>query len=318
MNTKETLPKPKNLALVAYHADCTDGFTSCWVTVRALQKIGYKTATLGMYYTPAGTEKLVAALKKYKFAKLIVVDFSLDINTLARLEHHFPHTKTTIIDHHKTAFERYSPEMEVLKYSTLGTKIHGATIELDNNESGASLCWKYFNMDIPQPKLIKYVRDYDLWRFDEGLATKYANKYIALQKKTLDNWDMLAYKFDDPANLGLIMDAGEQLQREHNKEVEKITMLYRSCLIESWEGVCVKCPYEYVSDVGHLLANVLHTYGLMYQVDEKKKEVKFSLRSSGEYDVTLIAKKFGGGGHKNAAGFTLPLEKARILLGGEL
>jgi len=34
--------------------------------------------------------------------------------------------------------------------------------------------------------------------------------------------------------------------------------------------------------------------------------IKISLRSSGDYDVALLAAKFGGGGHRNAAAFTLP------------
>ena len=29
-----------------------------------------------------------------------------------------------------------------------------------------------------------------------------------------------------------------------------------------------------------------------------------SLRSNGDYDVSAIAKAFGGGGHRNAAGFS--------------
>ena len=32
----------------------------------------------------------------------------------------------------------------------------------------------------------------------------------------------------------------------------------------------------------------------------------YSLRSNGEFDVSVIAKQFGGGGHRNAAGFEAP------------
>jgi nanoRNase/pAp phosphatase (c-di-AMP/oligoRNAs hydrolase) len=32
---------------------------------------------------------------------------------------------------------------------------------------------------------------------------------------------------------------------------------------------------------------------------------KISLRSIGEEDTTVISKSFGGGGHKNASGFTI-------------
>ncbi len=46
--------------------------------------------------------------------------------------------------------------------------------------------------------------------------------------------------------------------------------------------------------------------------DTEKGSVKVSLRSQGDIDVSQIAMKAGGGGHRGAAGFTLylPLEKA--------
>jgi nanoRNase/pAp phosphatase (c-di-AMP/oligoRNAs hydrolase) len=37
-----------------------------------------------------------------------------------------------------------------------------------------------------------------------------------------------------------------------------------------------------------------------------KGEVNVSLRSIGDYDVSAIAKTFGGGGHRNAAGLKIP------------
>jgi phosphoesterase RecJ-like protein len=45
---------------------------------------------------------------------------------------------------------------------------------------------------------------------------------------------------------------------------------------------------------------------------ERDGHVKVSLRGKGDVDVSRIAATFGGGGHPNAAGFTLagPLEGA--------
>ena len=40
--------------------------------------------------------------------------------------------------------------------------------------------------------------------------------------------------------------------------------------------------------------------------------VRISLRSRGAVDVCAIAEKFGGGGHKNAAGCTVTGELAEI------
>ena len=39
--------------------------------------------------------------------------------------------------------------------------------------------------------------------------------------------------------------------------------------------------------------------------DAKDNKYIHSIRSRGEVDVRVIAESFGGGGHKNSAGFTL-------------
>jgi phosphoesterase RecJ-like protein len=51
-------------------------------------------------------------------------------------------------------------------------------------------------------------------------------------------------------------------------------------------------------------------------VELKDGQFKCSLRSRGPVDVRTIAQKFGGGGHKMAAGVHLPgpLENARKLI----
>lgn len=49
-------------------------------------------------------------------------------------------------------------------------------------------------------------------------------------------------------------------------------------------------------------------------------KTKVSLRSKGQRDVNLLARRYGGGGHRNAAGIVIPLgmEDTLVQLGGEL
>ena len=47
--------------------------------------------------------------------------------------------------------------------------------------------------------------------------------------------------------------------------------------------------------------------GAVYRVMGKRVDV--SLYSVGEVDVAAIAERHGGGGHRNAAGFSVPLER---------
>ena len=70
-------------------------------------------------------------------------------------------------------------------------------------------------------------------------------------------------------------------------------------------------PYTLTSDAGHLMCVEPHEGSLAPFAacywDPPDGRV-FSLRSAeGGYDVSEIAKAYGGGGHKNAAGFTMPI-----------
>lgn len=58
------------------------------------------------------------------------------------------------------------------------------------------------------------------------------------------------------------------------------------------------------------IGNLPHTYlacgyKMVAILKEQDGEVRCSLRSKAEYDCTLVAEKFGGGGHKNASGCTI-------------
>lgn len=50
-------------------------------------------------------------------------------------------------------------------------------------------------------------------------------------------------------------------------------------------------------------------FAATYFVNDKGERI-YSLRSTGDFDVAEIAKKYGGGGHKNAAGFKVPNDEA--------
>ena len=42
-----------------------------------------------------------------------------------------------------------------------------------------------------------------------------------------------------------------------------------------------------------------------YQIPDRTKEVRCSFRTRGNLDATVLAGKFGGGGHRKAAGCTI-------------
>jgi len=311
MNTDNDLTKRK--VIVAYHANCLDGFTAAWVTTRALGAADCVCTLQEMEYTELSYHTLAAKVKELEPSLLYIVDFSVPLEFLSNLKRHCPKTITTILDHHKTAFENYVPHIEVTPDAYVTTNRHRARIVLDNAHSGAGLCWKYLMREAADSPLVAYVEDYDLWRFAFGDETKWVNKYLIDIPKTLGNWDILAEEFSDPKILIEILAKGEKLQEEHDREVRYIASKAKLISITGLEGLYIECPDKtLVSDVGHALAEKCGTFGAMtYKVEGGIRE--WSLRGVDAFDVSALAKVFGGGGHKGAAGFRAELDDSRIV-----
>jgi len=296
----------KKTALVAYHANCIDGFTSAWVTFSALDKEGYEIELLAMNYDEDSVGLLKAHLNDKRYDQLWIVDYSLDVDVLEAIAKANIDTNITILDHHKTAFEKYNPGIEVTPTSKLTTYKHGASIFLDNAECGASVCYRYFHGNAaPLPKIIKYVKDYDLWRYKYGDETKHVNKYLRSYSQSIACLDHIATMMETEEGLEEILEEGMHLQKEHDAGVNELVAKCLPVTFFAIPGLCVAAPKEFSSDVGNLLAKKCKTFGATYSVDVKANKIHWSLRSIGDFDVSAIAKRHGGGGHKNAAGFSI-------------
>ena len=80
--------------------------------------------------------------------------------------------------------------------------------------------------------------------------------------------------------------------------------------IAGYDVPCLNCPRWLASETLHILAEN-EPFAVSYF--DSKDERTFELRSSENgIDVSEIAKQFGGGGHKHAAGFKA--KKPKILI----
>jgi hypothetical protein len=97
---------------------------------------------------------------------------------------------------------------------------------------------------------------------------------------------------------------GTAIERKHFKDVnELLKVTTRRMLIGGYNVPIANLPYTLVSDAAHQLAKG-EPFAGCYR-DTPKGRV-FGLRSSDEaVDVSEIAKRYGGGGHRNASGFTV-------------
>jgi oligoribonuclease NrnB/cAMP/cGMP phosphodiesterase (DHH superfamily) len=163
------------------------------------------------------------------------------------------------------------------------------------NRSGAGLAWDYF-VGGARPKFIDYLEDRDLWRKQLPGGDEFT---IALRSYPQDFliWDKLI----DSGPQALITEGGA-IQRYYRLRVEE---LKRSAYHAELGGA--KCrisnaPYFAASEVAGELCEGADFGACYFEVEHGRYQ--YSLRSRGDFDVSTIARKFGGGGHKNAAGFT--------------
>ena len=77
----------------------------------------------------------------------------------------------------------------------------------------------------------------------------------------------------------------------------------------------INCPYFLVSLTGnnYLAQDINAEMVILYSINSSK-EVVLSFRSIPGFDCSIYAKAEGGGGHKNAAGATVTMERFMELL----
>lgn len=263
---------------VLYHKACPDGFASAFI---AWMKLGDKVKYIPVSYydTPP----------KIKDSKILVCDFSFSNDV----------TKKYIedneiffnIDHHVTAVENLKDINENYKY-------------FDMEHSGAMLTWNYFYGGEEPPKFIKYIEDYDLWRFNLE-DTKAFNSVIKQTPYIFDEWK----KFLDNDYLESEIKKGKIII-EYQNSIIKLQLKHiciRDQIINSQSYKIAYLNTNYlVNEIGNeAVMNLECDFCVIYSYDEIKNLTRFSLRScDNKIDVSVIAKILNGGGHRNASGIS--------------
>lgn len=277
--------------LCIYHGNCADGFGAAWVVRKALgDRVEFHP---GIYGHPA---------PNVGNRHVLMVDFSYKrplIELLARQAR-----SILILDHHKTAAEDLAGFREPAPYAewkdrTLA-KVEGdpepVAALFDMDRSGAGMTWDFFFPDKPRPALINHIEDRDLWLFKLD-GTREIQASIFSFPYDFDVWDKL---MESPVEL--LRSEGAAIERKHHKDIgELVGVTKRRMVIGGYDIPVANLPYTLTSDAGHLMAKG-EPFAACYW-DTPAGRV-FSLRSTDEgVDVSLIAKAYGGGGHRNASGF---------------
>ncbi|KKL76055.1 hypothetical protein LCGC14_2048700 [marine sediment metagenome] len=258
---------------VLYHANCDDGFGAAWV---AWKQFGDDAVYLPVKYNDPLPDIPVGS-------KVFILDFSYPRDALEWLG---DRCRVVLIDHHKTSKE----DLQDLPFANF-----------DMERSGAGMTWDYFNDSQLRPPLINHIEDRDLWRFALD-GTKQISSGLRSYPMDFHTWDGFAYETDR------LRSEGVTVERYIQRLVENLA---EDARIETWpEGpvIVVNAPGQLTSELADYLIEMEHYQGDQAYFVAAYKDMAdrrlWSLRSRGDFDVSAVAKARGGGGHKNAAGFT--------------
>lgn len=265
-----------------YHANCADGFAGAWVVRQALGA-GQVDFHPGIYgETPPDVAGKAVVMVDFSYPRAVIEQMAEVVSYVL------------ILDHHQSAIA----DLASLAHPNVYTI-------MDTNRSGARIAWDYFSTsgETP-PKLLQHIEDRDLWRFQLD-GTRQIQASLFSLPYDFEQWDRLMALQD----LGAMRQEGEAIERKHQKDIDELLKITaRFMTIGDHLVPVANLPYTMASDGAGQLAVDMPFAATYYDTE---KERVFSLRSANTgLDVSEIAAQYGGGGHKHAAGFRVPLAQA--------
>jgi hypothetical protein len=269
-----------------YHAGCPDGFGAAWSAWNAWGD--------SARYIPRGHDDPFDA-SRFDGEVLVIADISLRNDML--LEVGQVAAQLVVLDHHVTAQNHFTSDPSVEN----ALVALGHTIHFDLNHSGAILSWNYFHPDEPAPDLLQFVEDQDLWSWKLPRSDE-VNAAIGSYPRDFDTWTRLSERSVDE-----LAAEGTPIVRANRAEVKRALKHAHPVIIGNERIEAVNALQQRAA-LGHALserARYGKPWGIVYRVSGS--QVDCSIYSMGDLDVSAIATGYGGGGHRNAAGFSTTL-----------
>jgi len=267
--------KPKKRIVVLYHNDCADGFSGAWA---AWKKFGAQAE-----YFPA--QHQVSPSPHLTNKEIYCIDFTFQGKNLENLI--LQNKKVVILDHHASVKKEIEKAHEFV---------------FNNHKSGATIAWEYFHPKKKIPLFLRYIEDRDIWRFTLPY-TREILSVVDLKDHSWSAWNKFAN------------DLEKSKKREEYIKAGKVILDYQAHIIKRalndaeivrFHGKKAAAVNSAIlkSEIGHAFYTTLAPIAIIWS--ERNNRIFVSLRSSRKLNVSKIAKKYGGGGHRGAAGFSLP------------
>lgn len=271
---------PDQSTICLHHNDA-DGRASAAIVRRAL---GTDVTLHEMNYGDSIPWEIISSADR-----VVIVDFSLPKQDML----HIAQQNDFIwIDHHISSIE----ELSGISESWAGIR--------DTREAACVLTWRYFFPDQPVPRPIVLIGDRDAWHwreketgaFDEGLY----------QQDTHPENDALWGPLlnEDSKFVSHLVAQGKVLREARLHNIQRQVDNYGFAVnFEGWRAMAINIRGN--GDIGSYIQELGYQLAYCY-IDncQNGNLMTFVGLYSSEINVSEIAKKFGGGGHRGASGFS--------------
>ncbi len=266
--------------IVLYHRNCMDGFGGAYA---AWKKFGADAEYIAVQYHD--NPKIDLTDKE-----VYILDFSYPKEVLLDIEKKA--SKLVVLDHHIGAKDAVESVREHV---------------FDNDHSGAVISWNYFHPDTTLPKILTYVQDNDLFKFTLPHSKEIVT-FLDSVPFDFSIWDDLMQKCEDAVQFEKIIEQGKICRAYFDYVCNHIIKSADTVKFEGYEVFAVNAntlPQLFRSTIGNMLALKKPPFAIVWA--EKNNNWRFSLRGDWSVDLTEIAGRYGGSGHKSSAAFSLPI-----------
>lgn len=268
---------------VLYHRGCHDGFGAAWA---AWKVFGDQARYIPVQYGGRMPATLMGA-------DVYILDMSYPRDELVALKRRC--RELLVLDHHQSA----EAELAGLEFA-----------KFDRGRSGCEMAWRHFHPDQPVPLVLEHIEDRDLWKFDLE-DTRAVSAALQLEGWDFKAWDHFINAYERGERQS-ILACGRAVMRFITLQAESLAAKAGTREVGGYQvPTCNVACGALISETGHALLEryPLEKFSATY-FEKPGGEQVWSLRGRGDFDVSIVAQRFGGGGHRSAAGFRLPPQAA--------
>lgn len=221
---------------------------------------------------------------------IFVVDFRFSIEDMQWLS---DNATLHWVDHHKTALD----EAHEVGFISSGGQL------LEIGKAGCELTWIYEHGETDMPLAVSLLGRYDVWDHEDKRTLPFQYGMRTHPNTLPDCQEVWNKVFNDYVYWMKIIETGEIiLAYENSQNTMYAKGMSYEAEFEGLRAIVMNKAYANSKAFDSIYDDSKHDIMIMYGV--KPGEIKYSLYSvKAEIDVSEIAKKYGGGGHKGAAGF---------------